>query len=67
MDGSSGKRRWYVDYRGLGTGSLFGRLNRFENGETQMCLSSLARRDTTNQVGSIVQSLLTVESSLGEK
>ena len=67
VDGSSGKRRRHVNDGGLSINGVLSSLYGLKDGEAQVLLSSLTRRNSTDQVGSIVQSLLTVESSLKRK
>lgn len=64
MDSGSGEGRRYVDNRGLCTGYLLSLLDSVENRETQVLLSFLTWGHPTNQLGSIVQSLLAVEGTL---
>lgn len=64
VNGSSSKGRRHVDYGGLSSSGILGVLNRVEHRESQVGLASLSRGNTTNQVGSVVQGLLTVKGSL---
>lgn len=64
LNTSSGDRRWDEDGRGGGSSLLYGVCDGREDGPVQMCLSSLLWVGTTDDVCAIVDSLLSVESTL---
>lgn len=63
-DSTSSHRGRDVDDRGVGLKILGGISNGVEDGKAQMGLATLLGRDTSNHVGTILDGLLGVESTL---